>query len=42
VIVHEAPDQKSRRKRKPTPLWRGGLSLTLLLPNDIAQQRQLR
>ena len=23
VIVHEAPVQKSRRK--PTPLWRGGL-----------------
>jgi hypothetical protein len=31
VIVHEASVHKSRRK--PTPLWRGGLSLTVLLPN---------
>jgi hypothetical protein len=31
VIVHEASVQKSRRK--PMPLWRGGLLLTGLPPN---------
>src|SRR5262249_36229320 len=36
AIVHEAPVQKSRRKR--TPLGRGGLQLTVLLPNDTVQQ----
>jgi hypothetical protein len=31
VIAHETPDQKPQIK--PTPMWRGGLSLTVLLPN---------
>jgi hypothetical protein len=31
VIGHEVPVPKSRRK--PTPQWRGGLSLTVLRPN---------
>jgi hypothetical protein len=31
MIAHEAPVQKSQIK--PTPMWRGGLQLTALLPN---------